>query len=58
MNLFGFDDKVLALRARAQADIAPMFERIDAVAEHNAQKVLAAFQKHRVAEHMFAGTTG
>lgn len=58
MNLFGFDEKILALRDRAQADIAPMFARIDAVAEHNTQKVLSAFQKHKVAEHMFSGTTG
>ena len=58
MNLFSFDEKLLALRDRAQADIAPQFAQIDAIAEHNTQKVLAAFQKHKVAEHMFAGTTG
>ena len=58
MNLFGFDERILALRDQAQADVAPMFAQIERVAEHNAQKVLAAFQKHHVAEHMFAGTTG
>ena len=58
MNLFGFDERIMELRDRAQADIAPQFAQIDAIAEHNAQKVLAAFQKHRVAEHLFAGTTG
>ena len=58
MNLFGLNEEILALRDRAQADIAPIFARIDEVAEHNAQKVLAAFQKHKVAEYMFAGTTG
>ena len=58
MNLFDFNERILALRDQAQADIAPMFAQIDRIAEHNTQKVLAAFQKHKVAEHMFAGTTG
>ena len=51
-------DKVLALAAQAQADLRPQFDRIDAIAEENTRKVLAAFQKHRVAEGYFAGTTG
>ena len=50
-------------RVRALAPAAPggprgQFDRIDAIAEENTQKVLAAFQKHRVAESDFAGTTG
>lgn len=44
--------------AKAQAAVRTQFEQIDAVAEHNTQKVLAAFQKHRVADAYFAGTTG
>ncbi|WP_294518284.1 methionine gamma-lyase family protein [uncultured Pseudoflavonifractor sp.] len=51
-------DKVLALAAQAQADLRPQFDRIDAIAEENTRKVLSAFQKHRVAEGYFAGTTG
>ena len=51
-------DKVLALAAQAQAELAEQFGRIDAIAEENTRKVLAAFQKHRVAEAHFAGTTG
>ena len=51
-------DKVLALAAQAQAELAEQFSRIDAIAEENTRKVLAAFQKHRVAEAHFAGTTG
>ena len=51
-------DKVLGLAAEAQADLRPQFDRIDAIAEENTRKVLAAFQKHRVAEGYFAGTTG
>lgn len=51
-------DKVLSLAAQAQAELRPQFDRIDAIAEENTRKVLAAFQKHRVAEGYFAGTTG
>ena len=51
-------EKVKVLASQAQADLAAQFERIDAIAEENTQKVLAAFQKHRVAEAHFAGTTG
>ena len=51
-------EKVRQLGALAQADLQDQFSRIDAIAEANTQKVLAAFQKHRVAESYFAGTTG
>ncbi|WP_294547402.1 methionine gamma-lyase family protein [uncultured Pseudoflavonifractor sp.] len=51
-------DKVLSLAAQAQAELRSQFDRIDAIAEENTRKVLAAFQKHRVAEGYFAGTTG
>ena len=51
-------ERVRALAAEAQASLRGQFDRIDAIAEENTQKVLAAFQKHRVAESYFAGTTG
>ena len=51
-------EKVRLLGKQAQADLQEQFTRIDAIAESNTQKVLAAFQKHRVAESYFAGTTG
>ena len=51
-------EKVRLLGTQAQADLQEQFFRIDAIAEANTQKVLAAFQKHRVAESYFAGTTG
>ena len=51
-------EKVRLLGAQAQSDLQEQFSRIDAIAEANTQKVLAAFQKHRVAESYFAGTTG
>jgi cystathionine beta-lyase family protein involved in aluminum resistance len=53
-----FSEKVRQLGDRAQADLREQFERIDAIAEKNTQKILGAFQKCRVAESYFAGTTG
>lgn len=50
--------RVLDLGKEAQAAIAAQFARIDEIAEFNTQKVLGAFQKHRVSEHYFFGTTG
>ena len=43
-------EKVMALAAQAQAGLRDQFDRIDSIAEENTRKVLAAFQKHRVAE--------
>ncbi len=47
-----------ALGREAQASLGPAFERIDETAEYNTQKVLAAFQRHRVSDTYFSGTTG
>lgn len=57
-NPLGISTRVLALAVQAEEDVAGQFSQIDAVAEHNSQKVLAAFRNHRVAEPFFAGTTG
>lgn len=57
-NPLGISPRVLALAEQAEREIATQFSHIDEVAEYNSQKVLAAFQKHRVAEPFFAGTTG
>lgn len=51
-------ERVRALGKQAQNALTEEFDRIDAVAEENTARVLAAFQKHRVAECYFAGTTG
>ncbi len=51
-------DTVRELARQAQQDVGEQFARIDAIAEENTRKVLAAFQEHRVAESYFAGTTG
>lgn len=51
-------ERVRQLGEQAQRGLTEQFARIDAIAEINTQKVLAAFRKHRVAEAYFAGTTG
>lgn len=51
-------NKVRSLAREAQDALGEQFSRIDGIAEENTQKVLSAFQKHRVAEGYFAGTTG
>ena len=50
--------RVLDLGNQAERQLREQFDRIDAIAKENTARVLAAFQKHRVAEAYFAGTTG
>jgi len=52
------NEKVRALGRQAEEALREQFDRIDAIAAENTEKVLAAFQKHKVAESYFAGTTG
>jgi len=49
---------VEALVARAEADCAEVFHKIEAVELYNTRKVIASFQKHRVSGRHFAPTTG
>ena len=51
-------ERVKALGEQAEQGLSAQFERIDAISRENTARVLAAFQKHRVAEAYFAGTTG
>ena len=51
-------DQVKQLAIQAQRDVTPYFQRIEEISEENTRKVLSAFQKHRVADGYFAGTTG
>lgn len=58
MSLLELSEPVLRLAEEAQRQVQGRFAEIDAIAEYNSRKVLAAFQKARVAEAHFAGTTG
>ena len=51
-------ERVSTLARQAEQGLGEQFARIDAMAQFHTQQVLAAFQKHRVAESCFAGTTG
>jgi cystathionine beta-lyase family protein involved in aluminum resistance len=50
--------KIIELSERAQQDLRARFEEIDKVAFLNTEKVLSAFQRGRVSDGCFAGTTG
>ena len=50
------ETRVLAQKVTEKAK--PIFDRIDAVAEKNAEKMLEAFQKYRVSAAHLVGTTG
>jgi len=51
-------EKVQKLGEQAQRELTEQFAYIDRVAQENTQRVLGAFQDHRVADGYFAGTTG
>lgn len=50
--------ELLGLSEKAMADITPMFAEIDRISLENTDRVLAAFQKHRVSEACLTGSTG
>ena len=54
----GVSEKVYALGEAVLASLRPRFDAIDAVAEYNQAKVIAAMQKNRVSAGCFVGTTG
>ncbi|MBR0353867.1 MAG: methionine gamma-lyase family protein [Oscillospiraceae bacterium] len=58
MKISEIKPQVVEMAGRAQAQIRPVFDEIDRVALVNTQKVMEAFQDHRVSEACFAGTTG
>lgn len=49
---------VQQLSTQAMQELSEQFAHIDAVSHANTQRVLEAFQEHRVADSYFAGTTG
>lgn len=53
-----FDQRIQGLADRAEALLAPRFREMERTALVNTQRVLAAFQKHRVSDACFGGTTG
>ena len=57
-DFFNIPPGVRELAAKAQAECAPYFERIEDICEHNSLKVLAAFGEERIGETHLLGTAG
>lgn len=57
-EFFELSETIKTATAVAMQSAAPQFAKIDALTEHNQQKVLAAFIKNRVDETDFNSTTG
>lgn len=57
-EFFRIDPKLMELANKAEAACAEDFARIDEIARHNGEKVLAAFIKNKVTETALHGTTG
>jgi len=55
---FLISEKVRRFAETAMRDVAGRFSAIDEIAQTNTERVLAAFQRHRVSDGCFAGTTG
>lgn len=53
-----FSEKTINMAREASASLAAPFALFEERAQQNTEKVLAAFQKHRVSDTMFAGTIG
>ncbi len=51
-------EKIRRYSDELSKELAGVFGEIDRVAEKNTEKVMAAFQDHRVSDSYFAGTTG
>lgn len=52
------NETVISLSNKAEQECAAYFSRIDAISQQNTQRVLSAFQNHRVSAGYFQGTTG
>ena len=53
-----FSKQLLDLTAKAEAELAPIFKKIDNKAMINTQRVMEVFAEHRVSDALFAGTSG
>lgn len=56
--MFDFNDKLLELEKNADEKCKAPFERVEEISKFNESKVLYAFNKCRVSETHFAGSTG
>lgn len=57
-NNYGISEKVVEISKLAMEKIKPQFEHIERIAEYNQMKVLSAFNKHKISEAHFMGSSG
>lgn len=57
-NNYGISEKVVEISKLAMEKIKPQFEHIERIAEYNQMKVLTAFNKHKISEAHFMGSSG
>lgn len=57
-SFFSLSPRVTEAAERAEHKLGPVFSRIGEIALYNTQRVMAAFQEHRVSESHFLGSTG
>ncbi len=55
---FEMDSRLNDLAEQVRVEMAPVFSRVEEIADYNQQKVLSAFIRHRVSEAHFVPTTG
>lgn len=53
-----FSEKMNEMMYEVEALVSDFFKKLDRVVDHNQWKVIQAFQKHRVSDYHFAGSTG
>lgn len=57
-NKFGIDERLEKIAEEVELEIADICKKIDKVAEENQLKVLASFQKYKISDAHFAGSSG
>lgn len=55
---FGISEKIEELANESEQELEEIFKKIDQNEAQNSQKVLMAFQKHKVSEMHFGTSTG
>ncbi len=56
--MLNIDERIIKLAEEIEAEIAPQFKEIDAIAQYNQEKVLNAFIKNKVSDSHFNHSTG
>lgn len=55
---FGINQDLVNLAKKVEVELKETFEKVDEIKEYNSLKVLNAFQKHKLSDMHFGGTSG